>query len=621
MKLIEFLFLGMIFLTIAWLYVGKERGKWKLFCENIEKVSEKKIAWLIFLLALLPQVIVIFMKKIPMSADEVYTISNAAFFAGYDVSSYMSQKMFYNFGYTIFMTPLYKIFHDPVVIYRLMLAINGIIHAWMTVIAYYILHRKLQTSKIVSCAIVLVSNCNAIGLFFDGFIYSELPLSMVVWLCLLLLLELVDATGKKRMILSGLAGLVLAYSYILHSRCLILFVTMGLVVFLYLIIYKKWIVQPISFAVVFAVCMLAEQKLLQYVQTNLYLQKAGAQMKNSVSYVAGNTGRNAITGWESIKRVILHFMSLAGAMTIQTAGILTIVTVIILYYVVRHFKKLRKGEENPSLFLMTAFSLISLWGMVACISLLGSNKWFFLVYVRYFAPFLGPFLMSGLYLMRTDKELKFKWVFIWTGVLTFLVGLVYVFYTYPQLKGNNITKRTTSYMFLAFTRYEQHRKFSRNVIGIALILLIIFTCLILFLYKRRQMITICAIVLLFSICLYQRVQEKQCIPSSQKRYSMADATYELLESGLLEGKQLYCFGSGVYEKAVFNMNYDDNIEFRRSEFKSDKDAVLFSNSLEKLKQYKAAYIYQLDNNEWIGVWNEKISEMLDNTYDLYKMME
>lgn len=618
MKLIEFLFLGMIFLTIAWLYVRKERGKWKLFCENVEKVSDKKIVWFIFLLALLPQVIVIFMKKIPMSADEVYTISNAAFFAGYDVSSYMSQRMFYNFGYTMFLAPLYKIFHDPVVIYRFMLAVNGIIHAWIAVIAYYIMQKKLQASKITSCAIALVSVCNAIGLFFNGFIYSELPLSVVVWLCLLLLLELVDAKGKKRIILSGVAGFVLAYSYILHSRCLILFVTMGILVFLYLIIYKKWIVQPISFAAVFAVCMLAEQKLLQYVQANLYLQKAGAQMKNSVSYVAENTGRNAITGWESIKRVILHFMSLAGAMTIQTAGILTIITVVVLYYVVKHFKKLRKGEENPGLFLMIVFSVISLWGMVACISLLGSNKWFFLVYVRYFAPFLGPFLMSGLYLMKMNKELKFKWIFIWTGILTFLVGLVYVFYTYPQLKGNNITKRTTSYLFLAFTRYEQQRKFSKNVIGIALILLVLFTCLLLFLYKRRQMITICAVVLLFSICLFQQVQEKQCIPSSQKRYSMGDATYELLKNDLLEGKQLYCFGSGVYEKAVFNMNYDKDIEFRRSEFKSDEDAVLFSNSLEKLKQYGAPYIYQMDNNEWIGVWNEKTNEMLD---DVYKIVE
>lgn len=102
---------------------------------------------------------------------------------------------------------------------------------------------------------------------------------------------------------------------------------------------------------------------------------------------------------------------------------------------------------------------------------------------------------------------------------------------------------------------------------------------------------------------------------------MGDSTYELLEKGLLEGKQLYCFGSGVYEKAVFNMNYDKNIEFRRSKFKSDEDAVLFSDNPEKLKQYNAPYIYQMDNNEWIGVWSENTSEMLDDTYDIYKRVE
>lgn len=614
MKFLKILFVASVIYGIIYLIFTIKREYWRKISDRIEKCPDRGIAAIIMSLSIIPELYSAFNKVLPMAADEVCTIANAAFFAGYDWSSYMSQKMYYNFGYTMLLVPVYKIFSDPVVIYRVMLVITALLHSLTTLVAYIVLRKYFSTSKRMSGAIALVSTCNTLGLFFDSFVYNELPLAMVMWLTLLILLELVNAKGIKKLMLSSLLAFVVAYSYILHSRCLILFVTLGMVFLLYMFIYRKLIFEPISFAVIFSGCIMAGEKMVQYVQTTLYLKGTDEEMKNSVSYVASKTGRNAVNGWDSIKRIFGHFISLSGALTIETAGVMTLITVVALYYVVKNFKRYIKGEERPELFLLTAYSFISLWGMVACISLLGANKFYFLIYTRYFDPFLGPFILLGLLLMKKAKKIRFSWSLIWTGVITVVVCAVYMFYTLPLLMKQSMSKRTSLFFFLPFARYEKQGRFSFNVIAIALFVLVVYTCVILFLYYRRQMVALCAVVLMFSVVLFVRMEEKKCIPSSAKRFRMGNATYELMNSGQVDDKEVYCVGSDLFRKAVLVLNYDDDIEYRMSKFEESESAVLVTNSVDYLEKYNAPHIYRMDGNEYVGVWDDGLNKEFEGIY-------
>ena len=340
-------------------------------------------------------------------------------------------------------------------------------------------------------------------------------------------------------------------------------------------------------------------------------------MKNSVSYVASKTGRNAISGWDSIKRIFGHFISLSGALTIETAGVVTLITVVALYFVVKNFKKYIKGEIKPELFLLTAYSFISLWGMVACISLLGANKFYFLIYTRYFDPFLGPFILLGLMLMKNEKSIKFKWSLIWTGVITAVVCVVYMFYTLPLLMKQSMSKRTSLFFFIPFARYEKQGRFSLNVIVIALFVLVAYTGVLLFLYYKRQMVALCTVVLMFSVVLFVRMEEGKCIPSSAKRYRMGNATYNLINSGNVSDKDVYCVGSDLFRKAVLVLNFDDEIEYRMSEFKESDEAVLVTNDVEYLIKYGAPFIYKMDGNEYVGLWDKALNEKFDDIYQIY----
>ena len=614
MKFLEILMMSMLLFFCGWLFISKNKKLWKQITECVEACSERNFKFVLFLVSVLPEIFYAFQKVLPLAADEVYTITNAAFFAGYDMSSYMSQKNFYNFGYTMLMAPLYKIFSDPVVIYRSMLIVNALVHAIPVLIAYHILRKFFAQNKITAGAMALVCAGNAINMFFDSFIYNELPLSLVVWLCLLLLLELTEASGKRRVALSALLGFVTAYSYILHSRCLILFVTMAIVLILYLLVYKKFIIQPFSFAAAFTVCILIGIRMVSYVQRELYLNKEGKEMKNSVAYVASKTGKNAVKGWDSIKRIFGHFISLSGALTLELAGVLTLLTVVVLYYVGKNLKRLRTGEETPAKFILTVFSTVSLWGIVGCISLIGANKFYFLLYTRYFVPFLGSFLLLGLILMKTEKNLQFKWCFIWTGVITCLVAVVFIFYTLPIVNKKSMSERTSLFFFLPYPIYKGQGDFSKNVFANVLLILLIFTLILLFLYKRKETVAVCAVVMIFSFILFTQIQDIKCVSTSEKRYRNGDGIYALINTGALDGYDVYCTGSGIFRKSVLLLNYDDGIEYRMSEFKEDPDTVLVTDKQEKLQKYHAPYMYKLDGNEWIGVWSEELSEELEQTY-------
>lgn len=621
MSLLKILLVGMIVFLVVWLVLCQKPALWKNVTEKIESVGNKKLMFILFLGMILAQGWMVFNRKLPFIADEVYSLSGASFFAGYDWSSYMSLHKFYNFGYTMLLAPIYKVFSDPVAIYRAMLFVNVIVRAVIVLIAYYIAYNKFHCNKVTSIAISIVCACNSLVLFFGGFLYNELPLAMLTWLILWLLLEIPEKMGKKRILLSALLGAVSAYGYIVHSRCIILYITLGLLIMLFLFVYKKWVVQPVSFGAVFGICIYFEKQLLQYVQTNLYLKGIGVVMPNSVEHMVTGTQRfEALKSLEGIKKLILQFFSLAGSMTIETGGLVTVVSVACLYFICKNFKKMRKGEVDKKLFILFVLSFVSLWGMVLCIALVGAHNGQprFLVYSRYFSPFIGLFLLLGLYLLKAHKELKFKWIAIWSGVLNIIVILVYVFCTFPILDKNSMRSNSTLYLFIPFARYEKQLIFSRNVFMIALSLLVIFTVILLFLYRRKQFIAFCMVTTIFSVALFWRTEEKQCKPAANRKYNACDATYALLEDEtIFSDKNIYCAGTEMYRKGVLIASYDKDIVYNLQDVQVDEDTVLLSNNVDTFEEYQPSYVFRLDSNEWIGIWDEELNSVLEKRYQPY----
>lgn len=623
MNLIKILFVYMIILGIVWIIFEKKRMMWTIIKDKIESIQANRIALGLFCFVLIVETPLIFLRKLPFVADEVYSLSGASFFAGYDWSSYMSLHKFYNFGYTMLLAPIYKLLTNPVSVYRMMLFANVVLHGITILIVFYIAYRKLHFHKMESIVVAIISTCNSITFFFRGFVYNELPLAFIVWMTVLLLLELIEAGGKKRILLSILLGMVTAYAYSIHSRCLIIYGTLVVFVLLYLIRYKKCIMQPVSFATAFCVCIYLEKLLLQYVQKNLYRVGLDSHMSNTAEQVVTSTSRyEVLTSLAGIKKIILNFFSLAGAMSIETGGLITIVTVAVLCFLFKGIKK--TNRENTAIFVLTVFSTVSLWGMVACVALLGASNNYprFLAYTRYMAPFIGPFLLLGLWILKNQKKLNYKYVIGLSGILTGIVGAVYVFYSYPIFKGTSMKGNASLYFFMAFSRYAKQTKFSKNVFAIAIMLLIGFTMIQLFLYCRKQFVAFCMVAIIFSAVLFWCVEKRQCEPASQRRYEVCDETYEFVHRDLKTASaKLYCIGSETYRKGVLVTLYDEAIEFDRKQIQTGEGTIILSNKLDTLQEFQPEYIIVLDDNEWAGIWGDTLYNSFKGNYEKYETGE
>ncbi|MCM1496835.1 MAG: hypothetical protein NC124_00010 [Clostridium sp.] len=485
---------------------------------------------------------------------------------------------------------------------------------------YYIARKHFQLNKITSIAVTFICCFNSILLFFKSFVYNEMPLALIIWLIVLLLLETAKASAKKRIILSAVLGAVSAYGYIIHSRCLIVFGTLAILVAAFLLVYKKWLVQPLSFGFVFAICFFLEKRLIGYVQTHLYLKGVREVMKNSVEHMATGTWQyRTLQSLSGIRNLIAQFFSLAGAMSIETGGLLTVLTVLVLYFLVKNYKRLKRGEESKEVFILSIFSVISLWGMVACVALFGASngKPRFLVYSRYFSPFIGPFLLLGLWILKEMKKISFKWVAIWSAILTMITSLVYVFYSFPVLNKTSMKDNASLYFFIPFRRYER-TIFAKNVFIIAFFLLFVFTAILLFLYRRKQFIAFCAIAILFSNVLVWKIEEQQCKLSAERRYNSCNATYTLLnECDTLEQMDIYCVGTENYRKSILVSLYDRDIFYDLQSVETDQDTILLADTVESFDVYQPPYIVQLDQNEWIGLWDSSLKDELEAGYIRY----
>ena len=93
-----------------------------------------------FLIALLPRMIFLG-KTYPMSitGDESFLFMPAAEWAGYDWSGLEGLYRYYGYGFIVFLTPLFRLIDDPVLLYRIMVFLMILCQAAAAPISYHIM--------------------------------------------------------------------------------------------------------------------------------------------------------------------------------------------------------------------------------------------------------------------------------------------------------------------------------------------------------------------------------------------------------------------------------------------------------------------------------------------------
>jgi len=447
--------------------------------------------------------------------DEFVTISGAAMTSGYDWSALVSRTLFYGFGYTTLMAPLFSLGLSSSAIYVGMLFYNAVCLALCGVICYRILTKIFGLKNtLINVLIALTAGLFAPNLMETNFILNEGMLILLNWLALYLLLIMLKRAerGEKNTIHSILLSFVMCYGLLVHTRIMFIWGAIAVYVVLYSLINKKSLLNLLAFIPSFIIFFICARLLISYVQSILW-RGADGVLNNSVE----SLGQNFVwlAGAFSYSGMAAAFRNLAGqlySVFVFTGGfafiLFAVFIVAIICFIIPKTRKRFLGfvRENKTLTLAFAYMAALLIAVILFVSA-GSiphtnwdfgfinTKWF--LYTRYWAVCAAPAAM--LVIVLFDRLRKTRLIIVLAGILAIAVNAAFFYKVAPLFFGVENTRSSVFYQYhgLAFMQIGDELTipvFQTITLVAGIITALIYLCLL----KRKYAVAL-TVFLVFSM--------------------------------------------------------------------------------------------------------------------------
>ena len=156
--------------------------------------------------------------------DEFGYLGNAAYFAGYNWKSILSNVPYYSYGYSLLLTPLFILFNNGVNIYYGVYAINILSLMGSFLLINYILKEIFSDiSWTLRSVISFIATINVYTFIMAGYAMAENVLFFSICLTFAFFIYFI----KGPSILKGIIlGSIISFSHLLHQRSLALVVAM-----------------------------------------------------------------------------------------------------------------------------------------------------------------------------------------------------------------------------------------------------------------------------------------------------------------------------------------------------------------------------------------------------------
>lgn len=346
--------------------------------------------------------------------DETGTVANSAFLAGYNWNDWVNCTggYFYKYGQAIFYFPILKLVSNPYLIYKLMLFVNGVILAWIPVIAYTILRKHLKQEDKAKCT--LASLCISVipaTVLYSLYARADVMLTAFAWITLYVVLECMEAESrKKRIVLSVLIAFVSVYMYMCHSRGIVFVIAVFMVVFVIRFLMKNKHICFSAYVISLVVWMYTDDKLTHYFKNSIW---GSGTKKNTLENVNVDKYANLLTagGIETVIKNVTGwlFNTFLGTYGLAVLGIAFALVGVVCYIT-------RKKDITPKEAVISLYSVLVYFGTLAMSVLFsfGSNYKFVIgekvkradrfLYSRYIAPAYALLILIALYYLFFKKD-------------------------------------------------------------------------------------------------------------------------------------------------------------------------------------------------------------------------
>ena len=317
--------------------------------------------------------------NVPTIADENGTMANAAFLSGiYDWSTCYSSslELYWGYGYSIFYIPLFFLFNNMKIIYKLALIINAFFISFIPFFAYKL---QLNYFDIKERKLIFFSSL-CVGLFpaytiLSKFAWNETMLALLPWIIIYVFFELTTMKSRmKKKLLSGLLGFLLIYSYAVHGRGLAIMLATFTCIVVYWIITRKKIIDIASFFIMMITCYLIDYRIKKIIIDDL-IQVEESQARNTLQSILSGSMLEAFKPVNFFS-IFKGFMGQSYYIVATTFGII-IIAVIVLYIYAKKILVIKVYQEKDvNKFLFGLYSC-----MLALITIIMSTTFFSASYI------------------------------------------------------------------------------------------------------------------------------------------------------------------------------------------------------------------------------------------------
>lgn len=587
-------------------------------------IENCRTGWLmlgVFLIAFLPRVFLC-MQTVPVRtlSDELATISGAAYFAGLDWSSVISNAGYYGSGFSALFAPVFWITDNPFVLYKLMLIGASVFQSLIAPISYHLMKKYFKIDKklflipaSLACSFMVVTRTTIF--------YNEHMLIFISWLAAWLLCILTQTADRwKKRGYTLLMMLLLGYSLTIHTRALTYWIAFAVVIVLYYWVYRKWLVSKIAFLAGGAGAYVLGQKFVELVQNGIWL--AGDQaIRNQEINIPIPTDIFRLETWQAWISIIVGQLNTISAVT----GGFILLCIIAAFCVIWQAVLKRKG--NPLYVTVLVFFTLCCGATIAAQSfswlggVVGGIQDGFgtklygmkaVTYVRYFGPYAGPVFLCGLtYLMENRKQIRpcLKAMAIAYGTIT----VIWVCMILPYIKDSFTTMEV--YMAFAASKLKEAdilKYAAGTIVPLAVFLLL------LFLVKKKKWNLVPALLALvlmyqyaYGACYFDVAHAWNSIKYANGGYTFV----QKLEEGKEEVPQTLYVVDRRDKKDHFTY-YEYQILLNRYKIvpgipEETENTIVFCNRKGDRELIDAGYRYtKLDKNEYLYVKGNAMEQLV-----------
>ncbi|MFQ6960942.1 hypothetical protein [Clostridium sp. D5] len=332
--------------------------------------------------------------------DEFGYLGNAAYFAGYNWKSILSNVPYYSYGYSLLLTPLFILFNNGVNIYYGVYAINILSLMGSFLLINYILKEIFSDiSWTLRSVISFIATINVYTFIMAGYAMAENVLFFSICLTFAFFIYFI----KGPSILKGIIlGSIISFSHLLHQRSLALVVAM-LIMIVFLGIVKKTRKSVLIAVVISIVIGLVMQTEVKEILKNAIWNSDNVANGNDYAGVLGVIWE--LKSLDGIVNFIFSLISKVFAVTVSYFFMpLFFVEVCLkrLYELIKN--KFVEINNKDILYIALFVTLICATGISALFALYPTRK-DSVIYTRYIEYMLGPIMAIALCELT---KIKFK---------------------------------------------------------------------------------------------------------------------------------------------------------------------------------------------------------------------